>query len=249
LRRGPGVSAILDRLATAAVVTVYSEGTEPVYAVRRDHHHVAAFYRNSAIHWFVNRAIVELATLHVAEREAADPFEDAWQEALRLRELLVHEFFFADKRAFSDQLEAETELLDPGWRARAASPEQAHAMLEGTGFLLAHRVLRPFLEAYVVVADRLAARDPRDPVDEPRFLEECGTVGGQWLLQGRLHSPESVSRELFSTAMRLARHRDLVDPGREELAERRRAFLAEVQGTVDSASTIAALDPQSREPR
>jgi glycerol-3-phosphate O-acyltransferase len=242
LRRGPMVRGVLDQLAAADVVTVYAKGTEPVYLVRPERHHVAAFYRNSAIHWFVNRAIVELATLHTAEQDTVDPFTDAWQEALRLRELLIHDFFFADKRTFSADLEVETELLDPGWRARTASPEQAAVMLESTGFLLAHRVLRPFLEAYLVVADRLSARDPRDPVDEQALLEECGGVGRQWLLQGRLHSPESVSTELFSAALRLAHHRDLVDAGREELADRRRAFLAEVQGTVNRATTIARLD-------
>ena len=197
----------------------------------------------------LGRAIVELATLHAAECDSADPLDDAWHEALRLRELLVHEFFFADKRVFSDQLEAETELVDPGWRARTASPEQAQSMLEDTGFLLAHRVLRPFLEGYLVVADRLAARDPAEPIEEPRFLDECATVGRQWLLQRRLHSPESVSRELFATALRLARHRDLVPPGRDELAERRRDFLAEVRRTVQDTTTIAELDERSREAR
>ena len=249
LRRDPAVRATLDRLAGAGVVTAYADGTEPVFTIQPDRHHVAAFYRNSAIHWFVNRAIVELATLHAAECDSADPLDDAWHEALRLRELLVHEFFFADKRVFSDQLEAETGLLDPGWRARTGSPEQAQAMLEDTGFLLAHRVLRPFLEGYLVVADRLAARDPREPIEEPRFLDECRAVGGQWLLQRRLHSPESVSRELFATALRLARHRDLVDPGREEVAARRREFLAEVRGAVEHTTTIAELDERSREAR
>jgi glycerol-3-phosphate O-acyltransferase len=249
LRRGPAVRATLDRLAGAGVVTAYVEGTEPVFTIQPDRHHVAAFYRNSAIHWFVNRAIVELATLHAAECRSADPLDAAWHEALRLRELLVHEFFFADKQVFSDQLEAETGLLDPGWRARTESPEQAQAMLEDTGLLLAHRVLRPFLEGYLVVADRLAARDPREPVDEAHFFEECGTVGRQWLLQRRLHSPESVSQELFATALRLARHRDLVDPGREELAARRRDFLAEVRGTVQHTTTIADLDERSRNGR
>ena len=64
-----------------------------------------------------------------------------------------------------------------------------------------------------------------------------------------MHSPESVSRELFATALRLARHRDLVAPGRDELAERRRDFLAEVRRTVQDTTTIAELDERSREAR
>src|SRR3712207_9179879 len=59
------------------------------------------------------------------------------------------------------------------------------------GFLIAHRVLRSFVDAQLVVAERLAARDPREPVEEKAFLAECGGVGQQMLLQGRLHGPES----------------------------------------------------------
>ena len=53
----------------------------------------------------------------------------------------------------------------------------------------------------------------------------------------------------YATALRLARHRDLVDPGREEVAERRREFLAEVRGAVEHTTTIAELDERSREAR
>ena len=38
------------------------------------------------------------------------------------------------------------------------------------------------------------------------------------LLQGRLHGPESLSRELFSSALKLAANQDLIGPGGEELA-------------------------------
>jgi glycerol-3-phosphate O-acyltransferase len=247
LRRGPAVRAVLDRLANAGVVTVHDEGTEPVFAIEPDAHHVAAFYRNTSIHWFVNRAILELAILDIAEQRPADPQAGAWQAALRLRELLLHEFFFADKREFSDQLEAETDLLAPDWRRDTGSTGDALELLRRSRLLLAHRVLRPFLESYLVVADRLAARDPREPVEQQNFIEECRGVGRQWVLQRRLHSPESVSRELFGTALRLARHRDLVDPGREELAGRRRAFLDEVAAAVEQTTAIARVDEQCRE--
>jgi glycerol-3-phosphate O-acyltransferase len=72
-------------------------------------------------------------------------------------------------------------------------------------------------------------------------------VGRQWVLQRRLHSPASVSRELFATALRLARHRDLVDPGREEVAERRREFLDEVTSAVEQTTAIARVDERCRE--
>ena len=96
------------------------------------------------------------------------------------------------------------------------------AVLERSDLLVASRVLRSFLDAQLVVAERLAARPPRQPVVEKEFLDECGGVGQQMLLQGRLHGPESLSRELFASAMKLAANLDLIDAGREELAQRRR---------------------------
>src|SRR5699024_12688842 len=64
-----GLIWVLDRLAEAKVVTVYRGGLEPVYAITPGQHLVAAFYRNSGIHWFVNRAILELSILHIHRSE------------------------------------------------------------------------------------------------------------------------------------------------------------------------------------
>ncbi len=75
------------------------------------------------------------------------------------------------------------------------------AVLERSELLVANRVLRSFLDAQLVVAERLAARLPREPIAEKEFLDECGGVGRQMLLQGRLHGPESLSRELFTSAL------------------------------------------------
>ena len=63
LREPEELTAVLAGLERAKVVTVFDKGEEPVYAVERGQHLVAAFYRNNAIHWFVNRAILELALL------------------------------------------------------------------------------------------------------------------------------------------------------------------------------------------
>ena len=61
---------MLDALAQQGVVTVYDGGEEPVYAIERGQHLVAAFYRNSAIHHFVDRAVAELVLLSEPGRTA-----------------------------------------------------------------------------------------------------------------------------------------------------------------------------------
>ncbi|WP_196763454.1 hypothetical protein, partial [Mycobacterium avium] len=55
------------------------------------------------------------------------------------------------------------------------------------------------------------------------FLAECLQVGKQWELQRRIANAESRSMELFKTALRLARHRELVDGFEDpDIARRRR---------------------------
>jgi glycerol-3-phosphate O-acyltransferase len=242
LRRETGVAGDLDRLGTAGVVTRFDGGTEAVYSIGPGQHHVAAYYRNSAVHWFVNRAIVEVAMLAVAREASEDPVEEALQVAFALRDLLKHEFFFPEKEAYRHGLLEETALIEPGWRDRVSTPEAVRGVLVGARPLMAHRILRPFLESYLVVADRLAARDPRTAWDEAAFLVDCKAVGRQWLLQRRIVSPEATSTEVFTNALRLAANRDLIDPGREELRVRRQAFAEEVAQFVTLVADIEALD-------
>jgi glycerol-3-phosphate O-acyltransferase len=233
LRTARGVQRVLGALAQQDVVTVYEGGEEPVYAIGRGQHLVAAFYRNNAIHHFVDRAIAELVMLR-------DPV-DRWDEASRLRKLLEFEFFFPEREVYRERLSAELARLDPHWETA-----DGRDVLCGVPLLVAHRVLRSFVDAQLVVAERLAARDPRTPVVEADFMAECSGVGQQMLLQGRLHGPESLSRELFAGALRLAANLDLVDPGREELARRRQEWAAQVRDVVGRVTVIDELDAASR---
>jgi len=245
LRRPAELLRGLDSLVDAGVAERYDRGTEPVWSVAREGHHVAAFYRNGAVHHFVNRAIIELALLRAAQEDPGPDgsvsLEISWREALRLRDLLKFEFFFADKDQFRGQLQVEAELFAPGWQERVAGGD-AQSLLDDADALLAHRVLRSFLEGQLVVAERLCELHPRTAIDRKDFLEECLDVGGQMLRQGRLYAAEAVGREVFSAALDLARNRDLIDPGGADVAARRQAWLAEVQGVLRDLDQIRDAD-------
>jgi glycerol-3-phosphate O-acyltransferase len=236
LRQEAGVLRTLEELVLHGVLTRSTEGTEPVYAIGPDQHLVAAFYRNGAIHFFVNRAVGELALARLADGEFPDPMAEAWAEALRLRDLLKFEFFFPRRREYADQLRQELGMLDPEERG-----EELASALTRSRLHLAHRVLSSFLEAYSVVADRLAARDPAASIDEKEFVAECLAAGRQYLAQNRIHSPESVSSELFGNALKLAANRGLTVAGGEDVAERRRAFAAELSTVIRRLETIGEL--------
>src|SRR5262249_2330732 len=148
-----GVRRTLDALVENGVVTCFAEGPEAVYGIGPEKHLIASYYRNGIIHFFVNGAIAELALLRAAEDGVADPAAEFWDEAFRLRDLLKFEFFFTEKDAFREELAAEVRLHDPTWEARVAEGTAAiGALLRRFRPFSAHRVLRPFLEAYRVVA-------------------------------------------------------------------------------------------------
>src|SRR5207244_6690688 len=89
---------------------------------------------------------------------------------------------------------------------------------------------RPCVDAYSVVAEQLGAADAAEEFDERQFIAECLRVGRQWAMQRRLASEESVSAEMFRTALKLARHRELVVSTDPSPNKRRRDFAHELRG-------------------
>jgi glycerol-3-phosphate O-acyltransferase len=233
------VREALDALVEAGVAETDDGGPEQVWRVIHGGHHEAAFFRNGAVHWFVSRAILELALLPRGGGELDEPaLEAGFSDALALRDLLKFEFFFLPKARFLEELTLELSIIAPdGYEGRSAA-----AILDAAPMLLADRVLRSFIEAQLVVAQLLATSDPGRPFDLDSFLSKCLALGRHLLLRGRIASPDSVSRELYSGAVKLAANRGLCDPGDEELSRRRHAWLEEVQELSDRLTQLAALD-------
>lgn len=242
LEADEGLRAALDALVESGVVSCFSEGPEVVFGI--DQHLTAAYYRNTTIHFFLAGAIAELALLRSAEAEVTGPRAEFLEEALRLRDLLKFEFFFAEKEDFRQELEADLDLRADGWPgAMDAGADEILALVRRMRPLLSHRILRPFLEAYQVVADALEQLPADAAFDESAFLASCSGLGKQYVLQRRIRSPESVSRVLFQTALKLAANRGLLEGEPGDLAARRSEFAEEVQGAVrriDAVESIAA---------
>lgn len=241
-----GVDDTLRNLEVGGVVGRHGSGRETVFKIQSGQHSVAAFYRNSAVHWFVNRAILEIALLGSVNDDVADSIERAWTSAFQLRDLLKFEFFFSDKATFSEELKEESRLLDRQFRLHAATAADRRAILTRSPFLVAHRVLRPFLEAYFVVADCLADEPLDCKPGKREFTERCVAVGQQYVLQQRLRNPECVSREIFANAISLAANRDLLGPGDEALRARRLEFRAQLADAVRAVDAVEELDQERR---
>ena len=139
----------------------------------------------------------------------------------------------------ANDLEVELETQDPQWRNHFAAGDAA-AILRSAAPFTSMWVLRPFLEAYRVVAERLADLDPGEEIDPKPFLEETLTVAKQQRRQRRIRNPESVSNELFKSALDLATNRGITSPG-EDSVERRAEFLDEINAVLASIDSLAGV--------
>ncbi len=242
-----GVRRNLDALVESGVVSRFSGGPEPVYRIGPEQQLAAAYYRNTVIHFFVNPAIAELALLRAAEDDVRDPLAAFWDEAMRLRDLLKFEFFFAEKESFRGELRRELCFQDAEWECRAAAGGEAiRELVRGFKPFSAHRVLRPFLEAYRLVGDHLEQRPPDAPWDESSAVSACLGLGRQYHLQRRIRSTASCSKVLIQTALRLAAHRELLEPGGADLVGCRRAFAGEIRAALRRVDAIDALAASRR---
>lgn len=218
-----GLAHALAALVREGVVQIFDRGTEPVFVIPIEEQHESAFYRNTIIHFFVNRAIGEIALAQACMADSADLPADTWANAKRLRDLMKFEFFFPRTVDFAADIDAEVRLIDPNWEQETYTVESALALLQGLDLFLAPRVLAAFFEAYAVVADQLSRAHGDEPIDQNALVDRCLGVAKQMWLQRELHSPESISRDLFRNALKLADNHGLLEPG-GDVSERRLAF-------------------------
>jgi glycerol-3-phosphate O-acyltransferase len=232
------VAQTLHDLVGSGVLTCYAEGPTTVWGIGDDQHLIVAVYRNSAIHVLVMRAIAELALLAIVRTPGATK-HTGWEKALAVRELLKFDFFFAGRAEFADELWNEFAIMTGRNPNRDAPLDigEASRLLHESELLVAHLVLRPFIDAYRVVAEELLKLGAGSDVDEQALLERSLRLGRQWSLQHRI-TEESVSGDMFATALKMARHRGLLD---SEAADGRVALVAELDDLQRSISELARM--------
>jgi glycerol-3-phosphate O-acyltransferase len=97
-------------------------------------------------------------------------------------------------------------------------------------------LLRSFVEAYAVVGEVAASTAGSMPTED-QLLDRCMGLGQQHLLQGRLRSPEAVSRHLYRSGLELARNRDLLSGTADALA-RQDAFAGYARDVLRRLSAV-----------
>ncbi|MGY4869883.1 glycerol-3-phosphate 1-O-acyltransferase [Mycolicibacterium elephantis] len=237
LRTPEGVRTALDALSNGHPVTAVEGGRECVWRIAPEDEHEAAFYRNTLIDAFLETSIVELALAYAA-RSDGDRLEAFWNQAMRLRDLLKFDFYFADSTAFREHL-AEELSWHQDWEAHvSAGGDRVDVLLRAKKPLIAGAMLRPFFEAYEIVADVL--RDAPAEISEKELTKKALGLGNQYVAQGRVRSNESVSALLFNTARQVAVDQDLLSAA-ADLAERRTAFRDELRDILRDMDTVEQI--------
>jgi glycerol-3-phosphate O-acyltransferase len=220
------VTAILDWLAEHKNVSSHSAVGRRVFWLDEDQMVRIAYYRNVIVHFFVPRALAEMALNAIAESD--DPtHSDVDEMLLDLRDLLKFEFFFQEKQDFLDSISADIEVDVPDWR-QALSSTGAKAVLSRMGSPIAQWAVLPFLDAYQVVGDEL--EHTHGTFNEKSFLKACLDRARMYRIEGRVISGESASQIMFRSALALADNRGLLaEVG--DIKDRRRLFAEEIRET------------------
>jgi len=221
----------LQSLTDTLLLQCYAGGAAPVYVISPGRQLAAAYYRNTIVHYFLSSAMAEVA-LSVTR---CDPRIESFETALmQLRDLLKFEFAFKAKDDFCSDA---VEFLDhryPGWRSCGG------ALPPGTQPLFGQGLLRSFIEAYWILARLLVSSGwRRVSVDnESTLIEACLARGEEMLLRREISTETALSQPLFETALRLAKHRQLLDGDAETLAQGRTAFAAELDRVLDAINRL-----------
>lgn len=240
LRTREGVRAALDALSDGHPVTCVEGGREPVWRIAPEDEHEASFYRNTLIDAFLETSLVELALVH-AGRAESDQVAAFWTQVMRLRDLLKFDFYFADSAAFREHVAEELSWTDD-WEAGVTGGEQqVDALLLKKSPLLAGAMLRPFFEAYAIVAEVLL--DAPVDLDDKELTRRALGLGNQYFAQGHIRSNDAVSALLFATARQVAADQNLFTPA-PDLRQRRRAFRDELRGILRDMERVEQISLQ-----
>jgi glycerol-3-phosphate O-acyltransferase len=240
------VRKLADTMVDMGLLIRYDEGTDTVFGIEPAQHPVASYYRNTIIHHFVNKAILELALLTAVDASDGEASRVFWKETARLRDFFKFEFFYPKKKRFKLELEQELKRIDPDWEQRLEKgAREIQALLDELGPQIAHATLLTFVEAYSVVFDLLARLDEKESLEESDCVSMALKAGRQAYLQRRITSEASIGKILFQNGFKLAQNLGLTDGGGEDIAARRIRLLRDFKELSVRLERIRLLDLSS----
>jgi len=241
------LKAIASNMIDSGLVTRFADGPESVYGIAPDQQLHASYYRNTVIHYFVNKAITELALAKALDSSGGSSADVFWQEAERVRDLLKFEFFYSPLPEFKEELRAELSEISAEWESLfAEGGESVGRILAAAKPLVAHATLLHFVEAYSVVADLLSDCPADESFDENDCVARAMKYARQLYMQRRISSEATITELLFRNAYKLMENQNLVAVGDEGLSERRNSMALELRDLLARLQRIRALAVTAR---
>ncbi len=234
------VGTALDELASSRVVSRIEGLTDIVYLIEPDQYLEAAYYRNTIIHFFVNRSIVE-ACIAGMQRSGTTGIEELLARAFGWRAIFKFDFFFEGRREFRESIIEELLLACPNG-VDLVNDGDLDTVAAAFDPPVSPAVLLPFLEAYRVVAAAIADADPDETLDAKTIAHRALLLGRQEAALGNVTTPESLSTELFNSGIALASNAGLI--GRGDPVERSE-FLADIDDALADLRRVQAAAPPS----
>ena len=241
------IQNLLGIMLDEGIVTRYDEGPEVVYGIGLDQHAVASYYRNTVIHFFVNKAIIELALLKASENEGPDALDVFWSEVDQLRDLFKFEFFYAPTEEFHQQIREELDRYDKDWPILLSQGTVGFGqLLNRMTPLVSHATLLIYTEAYSVVAALAARLSHSETLEEDACVADALKFGRQAYLQRRISSEASIGKLLFKNGFTMLQSRRLTEAGEPIVADRRLEQARQLRDLLRRLDLIRAIGVASR---
>lgn len=221
-----GIQNVIDTLVNNGLFVCYDQGSSTVYTIQPEKHPLASYYRNSIIHHFLDKAIIELSLLKAREDESKVAADVFWAETDRLRDLFKFEFFYPPKEEYRENLKAELTRSCPDWERKL---DQGGVWLKSLTNrfqpLIGHAVFLPFVESYTVVLDILSRVKPGESIDKKSCVEMALKEGRQAYLLRLITSEASIGKILFENGFKMAASQGLTGETTQETIAKRKALL------------------------
>ena len=241
------MEGLLGIMIDENIVTRYDEGPEVVYGIGLEQHPVASYYRNTVIHFFVNKAIIELALVKASEAGEDSALEVFWAEVDHLRDIFKFEFFYAPTEEFHQQIRDEMAHSGDDWEELLGQGAAGFGkLLQSMTPLVAHVTLLTYAEAYSVVAGMLARKDAAESLEEADCVAQALTYGRQAYLQRRISSESSIGKLLFKNGYKMLQSRGLTEGGPDSMQEQRMELSRELRELLRRIDVIRAIGVANR---
>lgn len=227
------VAAAVLSMRGSRLVKAFEEGSTAVCYIPEEQQLAAAYYRNTITHYFLAAALGEVALAMSADDVTLTGEAELRSRVEQLRDLFKFEFFFRPKDEFWALVLRDTSARYPNWHQGQTS---LHKQLRERPPRFGHAILRSIAEAYHVVAATLFSLGEAAAPDTKAFTRDLLGQGREMLLRRQISGESAISRDLFSTGLQLAGHRQLFTGGAPALLARREAFLRE------TTEILAAID-------